>query len=618
MSINLRKIDIDWLLAILGIILLIILLIIVKNPVYKISAIFPILACLAWIFSRKKGSLNFKLKENNNYLVLLDIIFFLGLTLSILSVYSFDEIYVRPFSYFIFITLMIMSVFFKILLSNNTNRNTIAILSQIIIIGINIDLSQLLLFQGVIGLDPWYHQFITLQSILNGHIITGTSYTNLPIFHLGVAITIILSSLNYKFSAILFCSIPILILNTLFIFLISKKILNYKIGLLAALIMVTSSYFILDSIWIIPSSFAFIFVPIIIYLLFKSSIKVEKTVLIFLMFAVIIMAHSISALAMLIILLIGFISSNFYKYINKKQILKYNLHISLTLFIFFTVFMLSWWAFAANGTIHTFKELFAWGFNIDNFITAPNVILEYSKNLPLISKIVENINYMIFSFLAILGSFFMISKRNWDEKSFTYAFIGLGVFFISYFSLVIGLGILQERWIYFSEILLSIPVAVAIFIILNWLKNYSKTKIILSSIIFLLLTFFMVTNTLANVDGFSLTQNTGVTYGYTNSEMDAAEFFNESYNGKISTDGIYGTSVFQDYLHNIYGINDVDEEIVGKNFTDDNYLKVIRENIINNPSIFSGSVYKVNYDVNRFLDSHYNEIYDSGTVKGYF
>ena len=224
-SINLRKVDIDRILAIFGIILLIILLIIIKNPIYKISAIFPILSCLAWIFSGKTASLNFKLKENNNYLVILDIIFFLGLTLSILSIYSFDEIYIRPFSYFIFITLMIMSVFFKILLSNNNNnnRNIIITLSQILIIGINIDLSQVLLFQGIIGLNPWFHQFFTIQSILNGHIITGTSYTNLPIFHLGVATTIIMSSLNYKFSAILFCSIPILILNTLFIFLISKK-----------------------------------------------------------------------------------------------------------------------------------------------------------------------------------------------------------------------------------------------------------------------------------------------------------------------------------------------------------------------------------------------------------
>ena len=379
--------------------------------------------------------------------------------------------------------------------------------------------------------------------------------------------------------------------------------------------MVTSSYFILDSIWIIPSSFAFIFVPVIIYLLFKTNIKVEKTLLIFLMFIVIIITHSISAVAMLIILLIGFISSNFYKHINKKQILKYNLHISLTLFIFFTVFMLFWWTFAANGTISTFKDLFAWGFTIDNFITSSNVILEYSKNLPLISKIVENINYMIFSFLAILGSFFMISKRNWDEKSFIYAFISLGMFFISYFSLVIGLGILQERWIYFSEILLSIPVAVAIFIIINWLKHYSKTKIVVSSTIFLLLTFFMITNSLANVDGFSLVSNTGVTYGYKTSEMDAAKFFNESYKGKISTDEVYGTDVLDYYYHNIYGINSFDNEIINQNFNNDPYLKVLREKVVTNPSLFSGSVYKVNYNANKFLDSQFNEIYDSGTVK---
>ena len=46
---------------------------------------------------------------------------------------------------------------------------------------------------------------------------------------------------------------------------------------------------------------------------------------------------------------------------------------------------------------------------------------------------------------------------------------------------------------------------------------------------------------------------------------------------------------------------------------------LIRNEIVNNPFILYGTIYKLNYNLeNRFNQSKYSVLYDSGTVKGYY
>ena len=85
-----------------------------------------------------------------------------------------QEVYVRPLGYFICISIMAGVVSLEILFKK---RNTLMLL-QIILIGISLQLGQVLIFPNVVGVDPWYHQLYT-SKILESGFIPGGSYSKL-------------------------------------------------------------------------------------------------------------------------------------------------------------------------------------------------------------------------------------------------------------------------------------------------------------------------------------------------------------------------------------------------------------------------------------------------------
>ena len=393
---------------------------------------FILFSGVIWLYLRKKALIQFDSScyQSSDYYIILNMIFFILLISSLIIFYLRPDEYVRPLSYFILTSIMAGIVALEIFILPRNNKFNIITLFQIIIIGLSIALSELLLFPTVLGVDPWWHQMFTLLIIQSAHIPGGGyPYAKIPMFHLLIANTMLITGLNYKLSSIFSVTFPLIIICVLLIYSIGKHLINDKIGLLASLILVLSNYFINGEIMAIPTTLGGIFLLIIIYLLinFKAKKFILNTILAISLMFVLILTHTIVSLEMALILISGWISLVIYNKLYEKP----KNYFSLTISILFTVAMLGWWTYA-SGTITTILGIISWGLNVDpSLIGTPSDVIHYISTISLNQQIFINLGTFILFSLSILGLLFLISKKYTNEKYFLYGIISITPLFIA-------------------------------------------------------------------------------------------------------------------------------------------------------------------------------------------
>lgn len=600
--------DFDKIFSIVGIIfssILIIYLSISGHLLYLIVGILTLISCIIWLLIRKNASLKrLNLPQSSSIYLALNTLFFIFLTLSILSIYLRPNLYERPLIYFIFTSIMSGIVALEIVFSPQKQKHIGLILFQIIIIGLITAWSQQIIFPNVVGVDPWGHQLFTLNIIDTSHIHEDFAYSKLPVFHLIIASASLMTDLNYKFSTMFSVCMVQIICNTMFIFLLGKFIFdNYKVGVLGALLVITANLHIHMAFWTIPNSLAAVFIPIIIYLLFKM--KREKSIIatalsIFLMMTLV-LTHTITAMGMAITLFVLFAGFEIYNVFYSKG----SISVTLGTSIFFSTFMFAWWTYA-SGDITNLANLIKWGFRADFGI--PTAILSYYVRVPFIERLLIYLGEFSFFALSIIGCFYMMSKKG-NRFSFTICIAGVVIMAISFFAPLTGHWIIQDRWRYVSQILLAIPVAIPILLLYN-LRN-KKIASISYFIGISLLVFLMISSSWANMDNHFLYPNTGYRSALTQSEVQAVQTVFRMWNGTMGVDKYYNN------VKSIgYNTTDISNQLTDKDFTSS--LVLIRDEIINKPFEISRAVYKLDYNPKQTLDDQeYSKIYDCGSVSGF-
>ena len=608
--------DLDKKIAILGVMFSIILAIYltmsVGRIVYVLTAILTLISCIIWLLIRDRASLKLDSSSQPNSIILvLSFIFFFLLAFSILSVHFRPDLYERPLIYFILTSSMAGIVGLEIMFFKETQKYLI--LSQIVIIGLSVSWSQLLIFPSLLGVDPWWHQMFTTKIMETHYIPDGYSYSKLPIFHLAIASTSIITGLDYKFATMLSVSLAQIICNALFLFLLGKFLFNQKVGLLASLMVIIANHHIYMSYWSIPTSLAAVFIPIVLYLLWKvrRDKPLHATVLSIFFMGILILTHTVTAMCMAIILFVCWAVFNLYTSLYSKT----EIPISLTISLLFTVAMFGWWTYA-SGHITTLANLIKWGFSIDFFVHTPKEISKYLATVPVPEQIFNNVGMFLFFSLSFVGIFYMISKKG-NSLGFAAALAGFTPLALGFFSLITGHSIIEHRWWYFSQILLAIPLAVAIILIGMWNGRSSRFVSIFSFVFVVPLTFLMIMSPPANVDNHVFSPNSGVRYAYTESEMDAASFFAQNLVETISADWDYQNVLSLYYHHD--KVHLLDESFYTKNFLHEGSIKIIRREIVNNrPFRLLAALYRLDYNPNIILtNSGFNKIYDCCTVNRY-
>ncbi len=580
--------------------------------VYPLIGFLSLIACIIWFFIRTNASLELNWLNSDLSKVCFSL-FFVLFSASLASLYFRPSIYQRPLLFFILISLMVGILTIEIIyLKKNQTIIHFFILFQVTLIGISIAWSQLYLFPGVVGVDPWYHRLFT-SLIMDGHSVPSMhSYSKLPLFHLFIVSNSLITGFNYKFATMTSVSLSQIICNVMFIFLIGKFLFNSpKIGLFASLFLVVANFHIFMSYWSIPNSFAAVFFLPIFYLLFslKSKSPIVATLLSLLFMVAVILTHTVSSMCMAVILFVFYSGFNFY---NNLHFIKKISPISLIYSTLFSVCMFSWWSFA-SGHIRTFAELIKWGFSMDYFISTPTEVLQnYYLNVPPSEEIFNYFGMLSFFSFSFIGCLYMISPKYTNHNFFAFTIVAVTPLFLAFSSLVTKHSIIEERWLYFAQIFLCIPLAVGVMCFSNvFKKNSLKLTFLVSFTI--ILSFFLILSPVANVDNHTFSPKSSMTLSLKASELQALETTSNIWGGVIFSDRYY-VDTHKPY----YNLQPFCEQLYLKNFYSITSLVLLRGDIVNKPFKFFETISYLGYDLKLELEkSHFSNIYDCGSVNGY-
>ena len=219
--------------------------------------------------SRSRISFPSELSAGSSTYLILNILFFGLFFYSILSVYLSPEPHSRPLGYFISTAMATAILAVEILFLPKGKASTGFILLKIALVALSLRFMVQLIFPEVIGVDPWWHRGLTLDMLALGHMPEGHAYSALPMMHLIISSTMLITDLSYRLSAML--SIGFFqVVSLVFVFLLGRLVQGPKIGLLAALLFGIASTNVELGFWIRPITLGVIIIPILLYTAFKA------------------------------------------------------------------------------------------------------------------------------------------------------------------------------------------------------------------------------------------------------------------------------------------------------------------------------------------------------------
>jgi hypothetical protein len=503
------------------------------------------------------------------FIPILNVAFFILFILSVLSLKS--EIYSRPIAYFIFISLLSVIVALQIISLDNKSHIWIVLLN-IFLLSLNIRWGIYYLFPGLHGVDPWYHYALIRDILQFGYLPLAEVYSNWPIMHLVAVISKLL--LDWEIKDSLFIISIIEIISLIFIFLLTRNIFDTKIALMATLILSISDHNILWGVDLTPMTLGYVFFVIILYLIIVSTnvnqqnlAKIYLLILIFM--SVNILTHVISNFAIIVmllsILILDIMRSFIYNIRNKyvisgkpvfpgrkiwqKKVITYNL------FIYLVVITFEYWMYALRTTDNRGSFFESSLRAVINAIDIANVghveLVTRVSDLSQWTTIENHLGYLIMLFFAIFGMLLTIRFGFYIDSRKDLLIIASAFFMLLlYGSALIGSNaILPQRWFLFLYSLISIMAAFGIFSIC-FIFNGRSQRIAFISTIILIMTFFMITDSLVNSESPIYPAESILNISYSRSwlyesELDAGDFAKYVQPGeKVMSDSYYAGRLF--------------------------------------------------------------------------
>jgi hypothetical protein len=574
-----------------------------------VAGLLILVSCTFWLYRGKNASLDIHLPWGRSSFTVLTILFALVYMASILLVYLRETVYQRPLAYFLSLVLIAGIIALQIFQSRDWHKYII--LPEIVLLGINIAWSQLLIYPSIVGDDPWVHQVFSMGILDLQYIPEGVQYTNYPIFHLCIGITSLLSGLPYKYAAMFSVSFAQIVCNALFIFLLGIFLFsNHKVGLLGSLLLVLAPQHIYMSYWSIPNAFAAIFLIGIVYITLKF-VKMKDNrllLLLSLLMLALIATHTITALCMAIVLFVAWGAFAVYSGVYGRGEYTFPLLIP----VLYTVGLVAWWVHD-RWIVDVLQEMMREGFSANFYrqgmpsVGVPSLVTPFEYML-------DNLAMYLFILISLIGILYML-KRDRTAFHLSVGLIGPAIFGFAAVSIILNLGIIAHRWYYFSEILLSLPLAVAVVLLGIGRSGRNRFVPFIPVLFIVVLTLFSVLSLDANVDNHLLSPNSTCRLTVTESELQALESFSNHWNGTIKADDMYAHT----QARMGYSISSFSWELLSRDYSGLNTsLILVSEGILNKPVPTFYDTHRFDYDINGELDTYgFARPYDSGAVRGY-
>lgn len=481
-------------------------------------------------------------KSNSDNLSHLSFLIATAIVFAFLLISSFSFLYSRPLEYFIAVAVFsaVIVVEIGLLRPHSSKLDLYNILAQILLLAAAVRWSILFAFPSFVGVDPWDHAFGVKHILRTGHVFTAfdmlnydfAGYSSLgqygsrPIMHIFTSEAQLLASfpsLKYAFTF----SVGIFeIISLLFVFILSRKILNDTKGAaLASLLVAMSNFHIRWGFWIIPMTMGLAFFSLLLCLqhLNQETWNQRKVYLLSLLtVTILVFTHSIAALIGILILFSYWIAEKTLRrsfYTNKRRVFPFLLFLGIVIL-------------AANWAFSDFIDI------VIRYALASTTFIPMEPTVRnLIQFEIDNIGIYILYSCAILGGLSWLKRLNRDKELIIFSAVLLSV--LMYGSGLIGLrSILPERWFAFSLVILA-PIAAGGYSFLG--RFLGKAKMVLPLVI-LLFTFFMVTSSTCNIEGpvfyFEPSPHRAL-YNFKESEMMAAQTAASIFEGNLYMDPCY-------------------------------------------------------------------------------
>lgn len=485
--------------------------------------------------------------SKNNFKILITI-FFLSCTVLILIFSNSVQNYYLPLQYFLVVTIASFAIISQILLSNTlSNFREKTILLEIILLSTIVYTSFLFLFPSAYGNDAPYHVEFIKQILTSGHLSSYGQYQNYPIYHILFVVNVLVAKIaNFKLVQVVLLIVQLIFV--LFIFSLSKKFFNTKIGLISSLILSFCPYISQPKYFYFPGSFSAIFFILAFYLIFTGAGKdFRYSLLLIITFLSLIFSHPMTP----VILIFAFIII----LIDSKLELKKNM-ISWSSILFVTVATLAWWMkptpvssgnlfnymiISIKSSIETMDYTAVGRATLSSLVNPTSIIL---NDLGFIIVVTLSIVGAIY----LLGKYFNKSKNNYYKDKSILAIITLIFIPVPYILAIIYPQSLPNRWFPFIEVFASIFAGYAIFLLFETLINKKIIYKFIGILSVSCLIFLLVSNPVINPNSQLYAQDLSVRSALTTSEMSSLNFIGLY----PEQNNIKGNSKFIIYLYKNY------------------------------------------------------------------
>jgi len=574
------------------------------SVVYAAIGVLSTLACAGYLLLTR----NTRVFSRPHPSVLPDVAYWVLFISSLVVYFLRPDISSRPLSYFILTALACGALAAKIM----TQQCGKIVIAQIIMVGLSVDGTVTAMFPSLIGLDPYWHRYLAMQ-ILGGH---NFGVSALPGMSYWVAGIMYVTGLIYKAAAFLGVTVLQIVVDIVLIFNIGSMVSGRRVGLLAALILVTANWHIFFGIWPIPNTFAATMLLACIWLV----VKWHKTGIIWwllpspFLLAAITVTHAMVTVwaALALSAYIGVIVVCNVRGWWKRDKVKKIIPIAAVLTIFIVGGYLAWksmgFADTAQNIIYNISNPTQLGFSGPPGTPPTTVPVVTSLSTETLSaypwELLLNSSGMFLLFAgAIFGALLMIRRRRSGELYV--GVLGIGYLVGGFLPILFSMALLQERWWYMAEIMLVIPAALAI-------KEIALRTSLPAVIIGVGgLAFLGMIGLPSNIDNRSISHNQIIRYVLTDDELSIMKTVMENSEGVVGVDRYYTVALH--YLPQYRKrMKDITDSLVSGNIEGITARTVIIREEVRNQAIGFGEgvIYKLNYDpVVGLQDMGYKTIY---------
>ena len=472
-------------------------------------------------------------------LSILNIVFWSLLSVALLIWYF--NLYYRPTSYFIIISILSAIIALEIL-SSDDSRGFWPIFLKIVILSLVIRGGIYFNYPSIMGYDAYFHTKIADIIMFTGSVppfeISG-KYVYAPIVHILIANVGTLCHIPVKCAVFLSIGVGSVI-STLFLYIIGKNIAGPQIGLLAALLANLTNDLIVRGITnITADSLVICYLLVMLYLIFTDTIHIDLRDSLLIFFSLLlVITHQLSTFVVFLILLTLISSQAIISYIHDVhfQRSRYTIYLAL-----FGIAIVAYWIGMEFPGGSTFFD-----YVLGPFVDVLRAGGEYGSDLlvvgrsyerPLFDLLILQSSYLILPFFAIGGLLLWISPEN--RKRFSIAVVAAALFVMVYGISLLGIrNLLTSRWMPLLCIFLAILAAAFIWRSVHLMSSRTG-KICSVFLVVFVFAFLMITTPGINKDNPLVSKDTTIRNQFTYSEIQAAETIESVFDGDTYVDSTF-------------------------------------------------------------------------------